>query len=48
MTVKLVINNPARLLENTRRILEPTYEVLRAKNLFHNRLEVTLLLRRAE
>jgi hypothetical protein len=27
-------------------MLDPVYDVVRVKNLFHNRLELTLLLRR--
>lgn len=46
MTVKLVIRNPARLLANVTAILEPAFDILNVKNLFHNRLEVTVLLRR--
>ncbi|NKB65727.1 MAG: hypothetical protein GKR89_01580 [Candidatus Latescibacteria bacterium] len=46
LTVKLVIRNPDRLLENTRQVLEPAYAIERIKHLFHNRLEVTVLLRR--
>ncbi len=46
MTVKLVIRNPARLLGNIGPILEPAYDILRLKNLFHNRLEITVLLGR--
>lgn len=46
MTVKLVIRNPACLLANVTPILLPAYDILRTKNLFHNRLEVTMLLRR--
>jgi 23S rRNA (cytidine2498-2'-O)-methyltransferase len=46
MTVKLVIRNPARLLGNIVPMLDPVYDVVRVKNLFHNRLELTLLLRR--
>ena len=46
MTVKLVIRQPARLLDNVRVILEPTFEILDIKNLFHNRMEVTVLLRK--
>ena len=46
MTVKLVIRNPARLLANIAPILEPAFDILNVKNLFHNRLEVTLLLKR--
>jgi 23S rRNA (cytidine2498-2'-O)-methyltransferase len=46
MTVKMVIRNPARLLANVRPILEPAFDILDIKNLFHNRLEVTMLLRR--
>jgi 23S rRNA (cytidine2498-2'-O)-methyltransferase len=46
MTVKLVIRNPARLLANVAPILEPAFDILNVKNLFHNRLEVTMLLRR--
>jgi len=46
MTVKLVIRNAARLLDNIRPILAPAYDVVRIKCLFHNRREVTVLLRR--
>lgn len=46
MTVKLVIRNPARLLANITPILEPAFDILNIKNLFHNRLEVTMLLKR--
>lgn len=48
MTVKLVIRNPAKLLGNIRPILEPAYDILRLKNLYHNRLEFTMLLRRKD
>jgi 23S rRNA (cytidine2498-2'-O)-methyltransferase len=48
MTAKLITRNPLRLLENMTPILETAYEVLRMKNLFHNRLEVTVLLKRKE
>lgn len=48
MTVKLVIRNPIKLLGNIRPILESTYDILKLKNLFHNRLEVTMLLRRKD
>ncbi|MGE5140535.1 MAG: SAM-dependent methyltransferase [Rudaea sp.] len=46
LTCKFVIRNTSRLLENIRWTLEEEYEILRIKNLFHNRMEVTLLLRR--
>jgi 23S rRNA (cytidine2498-2'-O)-methyltransferase len=46
MTVKLVIRDPSRLLANIVPILEPEYDIIRARNLFHNRLEITVLLRR--
>jgi 23S rRNA (cytidine2498-2'-O)-methyltransferase len=46
MTVKLVIRNAGKLLDNVRPILAPAYEVLKVKCLFHNRREVTVLLRR--
>jgi 23S rRNA (cytidine2498-2'-O)-methyltransferase len=46
MTVKFVIRNPDRLLANVAPILEPAFDILDMKNLFHNRLEVTMLLRR--
>jgi len=46
MTVKLIIKNPDRLMANITPILEPAFDILNVKNLFHNRLEVTMLLRR--
>jgi 23S rRNA (cytidine2498-2'-O)-methyltransferase len=46
MTVKLVIRHPQRLLDNVAGILAGTYATLRIKNLFHNRREVTALLRK--
>jgi 23S rRNA (cytidine2498-2'-O)-methyltransferase len=46
MTLKLVIRNPDRLIAQVRPILDEAYAIVRMKNLFHNRLEVTLLLRR--
>lgn len=48
LTVKLVIRNPARLLAQTAAILRQAYDVVRVKHLYHNRLEVTALLRRRE
>ena len=46
MTIKLVVKNPDRLLANVTPILTPAFDILDMKNLFHNRLEVTMLLRR--
>jgi 23S rRNA (cytidine2498-2'-O)-methyltransferase len=46
LTCKFVIRDTSRLLDNIRSILEEEYEILRIKNLFHNRMEVTLLLER--
>ena len=46
LTVKLVVRRPDRLLARTAAVLEPAYEIERVKHLFHNRLEVTILLRR--
>ena len=46
MTCKLVIRNADKLLSNIKPILESAYEILRIKHLFHNRREVTILLRR--
>jgi len=46
LTIKLVIRNPQKLLEQTIPILKEAYDVLRLKHLFHNRREVTALLRR--
>jgi 23S rRNA (cytidine2498-2'-O)-methyltransferase len=46
MTAKMVIRNPSHLLANIVPILSLAYEVLEVKNLFHNRCEVTMLLRR--
>jgi 23S rRNA (cytidine2498-2'-O)-methyltransferase len=48
MTVKQVGHHPDLTLERVLPILSTAYEVLRAKCLFHNRLEVTLLLRRKD
>ena len=48
MTCKFVIRNPERLLGNVGPVLESAYETLRIKNLFHNRSEVTMLLRRRQ
>ncbi len=47
MTVKLIEGRPERLLTQTMEKLSPRYEVVQASNLFHNRLEVTLHLRRS-
>jgi 23S rRNA (cytidine2498-2'-O)-methyltransferase len=46
MTAKLVQRNPVGVINDMLPILQSGYEILRVKNLFHNRLEVTLLLRR--
>ena len=46
LTIKLVIRNPHRLLSQTIPILQEAYAVLRLKHLFHNRREITALLRR--
>ncbi|MGB8645677.1 MAG: SAM-dependent methyltransferase [Anaerolineae bacterium] len=46
LTVKLVIKQVNKLLNNIRPVLETEYDILRIKHLFHNRQEVTLLLRR--
>ena len=46
MTVKQVGHHPDLTLQKTLPILSTAYELLRAKCLFHNRLEVTLLLQR--
>jgi len=48
MTAKLVVRKPNRLLSEMRPVLEEAYHVLRMKNLFHNRQEVTVLLRRLD
>jgi 23S rRNA (cytidine2498-2'-O)-methyltransferase len=49
MTAKLVQRNPVGVINDMLPMLQPGYEILKVKNLFHNRLEVTLLLgRRAE
>ncbi len=46
MTVKLVIRNPDRLLNNITPILTSAFDLIKVKNLFHNRFELTVLLRR--
>jgi 23S rRNA (cytidine2498-2'-O)-methyltransferase len=46
MTVKRVGHNPDLTLEKALPVLSTAYDLVRAKCLFHNRLEVTLLLRR--
>jgi 23S rRNA (cytidine2498-2'-O)-methyltransferase len=46
MTAKLVTRNPERLLREAASTLEPAYEIVRVKNLFHNRREVTILLKK--
>ena len=46
LTVKLVVRRPDRLLARTAAALVPAYKIERVKHLFHNRLEVTVLLRR--
>lgn len=46
MTAKLVIRSPDRLLQEAAAILETAYNIVHVKNLFHNRREVTMLLRK--
>lgn len=46
MTVKLVIRQPVKLISNVKTILEPAFEIMDIRNLFHNRMEVTVLLRK--
>lgn len=48
MTVKQVGHHPDLTLEKVLPTLGTAYDLLRAKCLFHNRLEVTLLLRRKD
>ncbi|GEM_PF-3641910 len=45
MTVKLVSRHLGQLLDGTRATLPSSFHVLCARSLFHNRREVTLLLR---
>ncbi|MFZ5815469.1 MAG: SAM-dependent methyltransferase [Bacillota bacterium] len=48
LTVKLMLENPTRTIRRVRELLEGHYRVLRVKQLFHNRDEVTIhLIRRA-
>jgi 23S rRNA (cytidine2498-2'-O)-methyltransferase len=46
LTVKLMLENPTRTIRQVTEILSEWFEVLRIKQLFHNRDEVTLYLRR--
>jgi 23S rRNA (cytidine2498-2'-O)-methyltransferase len=48
MTLKLSLNQPVKTVLRCLGILEPTYEVLHARQLFHNRQEVMVVLRRPE
>jgi 23S rRNA (cytidine2498-2'-O)-methyltransferase len=47
MTIKLPHHEPHKVVDEARTALSVSYDVLTAKCLFHNRMEVTLLLRRA-
>lgn len=48
LTVKLMLDNPTRTIRRVRELVEPAYRVVRIKQLFHNRDEVTMhLIRRA-
>lgn len=46
LTVKLMLENPTRTIRQVTEILAESFEVLRIKQLYHNRDEVTLHLRR--
>ncbi|HLO04354.1 MAG TPA: SAM-dependent methyltransferase, partial [Symbiobacteriaceae bacterium] len=46
LTVKLMLENPTRTIRQVTEIIAETFEVLRIKQLYHNRDEVTLHLRR--
>ncbi len=46
MTIKLRHQEPLETLENAYAILEEAYDIVRARQLFHNRHEITVLLKR--
>lgn len=47
-TLKLVRADPWPALRDARALVQPAYEAVRCKHLYHNRRELTLLLRRRE
>ena len=46
MTIKVTVRSPLRLIRGTLAVLQHAYEVRAVRSLFHNRQEVTVLLRR--
>ncbi|HXM57467.1 MAG TPA: SAM-dependent methyltransferase [Candidatus Dormibacteraeota bacterium] len=46
MTIKVTVRSPLRLIRGTIAVLQHAYQVHGVRNLFHNRQEVTVLLRR--
>jgi 23S rRNA (cytidine2498-2'-O)-methyltransferase len=46
MTIKVTVRSPLRLIRGTIAVLQHAYEVHGVRNLFHNRQEVTVFLRR--